>query len=80
MQKSLFSKDYECFLALLREARLKAGLTQEQLAERLKETQSLVSKCERGERRLDVIELRTWCGALGIRLPAFVKKLDSELG
>ncbi|MFB2839721.1 hypothetical protein [Floridanema evergladense] len=29
MKKSLFSEDYKCFLNLLREARERAGLTQE---------------------------------------------------
>lgn len=48
---------YHAFLLLLRKAREEAGLLQEQAADRLNRTQSYVSKCERGERRVDVIEL-----------------------
>ena len=42
---------------LLVEARLGRGLTQTEVARRLRVPQSFVSKYERGERRLDVIEL-----------------------
>lgn len=41
----------------LREARLRAGLTQEQAAKALGQPQNFVSKCETGERRMDPIEL-----------------------
>ena len=37
-------------------AREEAGLTQVELAARLGTTQSFISKCERGERRIDVVE------------------------
>jgi transcriptional regulator with XRE-family HTH domain len=50
--------DYRDFLAQLRAARLGAGLTQGQVASALGKPQSYVSKCESGERRVDVIELR----------------------
>ena len=80
MAKSVFSNEYQVFLKLLRAARLKAGLTQEDLAPRLGMTQSAISKCERGERRLDVVELRQWCDALGTRLDRFVRELDAALG
>lgn len=76
MEKSLHSTEYRLLLDMLREAREKAGLTQEDLAGKLSATQSFVSKCERGERRLDVIELRHWCDAIGTSLPAFLKKFD----
>ena len=49
--------DYRVFLARLREARERAGLTQVQVSKRLKVPQSFVSKCESGERRVDVVEL-----------------------
>jgi len=51
------SAAYRLFLARLREARRRAGLTQVQAAARLKKPQSYVSKCESGERRVDVVEL-----------------------
>lgn len=38
-------------------ARLEAGLSQAQVARRLRKDQSFVSKCESGERRVDVVEL-----------------------
>ncbi len=80
MEKSLFSKGYALFLSHLRDARKGASLTQEELARRLGETQSFISKCERGERRIDVVELRVFCKAMGISFTAFVKRLDSDLG
>lgn len=78
MEKSLFAQDYRLFLRQLRSARKRAGLTQEQLAIRLKETQSFVSKCERGERRIDVIELRSFCKAIGISFSEFTRALDGD--
>lgn len=79
MEKSLFSKGYALFLGHLRDARKRAGLTQEELARRLGETQSFISKCERGERRIDVVELRAFCKALGISFTGFIKRLDRRM-
>jgi transcriptional regulator with XRE-family HTH domain len=79
MEKSLFSREYAIFLALLRRARQDAGLTQEQLAERLDETQSWVSKCERGERRLDLVEARAFCAAFGTPFAEFVRDLEEAI-
>lgn len=67
------------FLQVLREAREKADLTQVQLAQKIGETQTFVSKCERGERRVDVVELRTFCQAIGLNLKQFVAMLDRAL-
>lgn len=79
MDKSIFSRDYEVFLRRLREARRRAGMSQVQLAERLGQTQPFVSKCERGERRLDLVEVRAFCLALGESFPAFVAAFDAEV-
>lgn len=76
MEKSLVSNEYPLFLEFLRKIRIDAGITQEQVAERLKATQSFVSKTERGERRLDIIELRLWCNALGYSLTQFTQNLE----
>lgn len=80
MEKSIYSQHYRLFLELLRAAREKAGLTQEEIASRLNTSQSFVSKCERGERRLDIVELRSWCDALGIPFRDFVGGFDRAAG
>lgn len=61
MQKSVYSTRYKRLLHALKNARVAAGLTQAEAAERLKKPQSFVSKCEAGERRIDVIELLEYC-------------------
>lgn len=79
MEKSIFSEDYALFLKHLRNTRNKARLTQQDLAELLGQTQSFISKVERGERRLDIVELRAFCKALGISFPLFVTQFDKLL-
>ncbi|WP_233886546.1 helix-turn-helix domain-containing protein [Paraburkholderia flagellata] len=56
-----------------------AGLARKQFATRLETTQTFISKCERGERRLDVVELCSWCEALGIPAGEFVAELEKKL-
>jgi len=80
LTKSLFSKEYAALLSLLRVAREQAGLSQAQVAKRLGQTQSFVSKCERGERRLDVVEARAFCMAIGVPFMVVMSKLDSAAG
>lgn len=79
MEKSIHSAGYAVFLKVLKRAREDAGLTQTQLAQRLGETQTFVSKCERGERRVDVVELRTFCQAFGVSLKQFVAVLERSM-
>lgn len=80
MEKSIHSVGYAVLLKVLREERERAGLTQVQLARKIRETQTFVSKCERGERRIDVIELRTFCRAFGLSLKQFVSALERAMG
>lgn len=78
----------------LRQVRKEAGLTQKQLAERLQPTSDLspeqaqlvqwqsqrfVFLCESGQRRIDVMELRTLCRALGIDYLELLHKLEPLL-
>jgi transcriptional regulator with XRE-family HTH domain len=78
-EKSNFSDDYAIFLATLRRFREDSGRTQTDVAAFLKRDQSVVSKCERGERRIDVIELRDYCRAIGMELRTFVEVLEREI-
>jgi len=64
--------------ALLREVRQEAGLRQIDLAKRLGQPQSFISKYESGERRLDLPELREVCKAIGVPLTEFVRKFEDS--
>jgi transcriptional regulator with XRE-family HTH domain len=77
--KTIHSPAYAVLLQLLREQREAAGLRQVDVAERLGVHQSYVSKIEAGERRIDVLELREMCLAVGGDLPTFVESLESKL-
>jgi len=77
MEKSTFTREYAALCKLLRETREKAGLTQVELAEKIGETQSYVSKVERGERRLDVVQLQAFCRAMKMTLSNFVAEFES---
>jgi transcriptional regulator with XRE-family HTH domain len=74
MSNSLYSTDYELLIRLLRELRLSLGITQAQMAARLGKTQAYVSKCERYERRIDVIELIHCCEALDVAPRHFIER------
>lgn len=77
MQKTLYTREYQHMLKVLREKRTLAGVSQAELARRLEWTQAEVSKCETGVRRLDVIELKRWLDALGGDIVAFVQDLSA---
>jgi transcriptional regulator with XRE-family HTH domain len=79
MEKSIYSDEYTKFLDHLKQTRKNVPITQEQLAKSLGQTQSFISKVERGERRLDLVELRAFCNALGVEFPSFVSQLDKIL-
>ena len=64
---------------LLRAVRQEAGMRQSDLAMVLGQPQSFVSKYESGERRLDVLELRQVCAAVGTTLAEFARRLDEAL-
>ena len=71
MSKSIFSIEYRVFRELLRDLRIRKGVTQAQLSTALDMAQSFVSKYEMGERRLDFIEVGCICEELGMSLEAF---------
>ena len=66
MAQSTHNPDYRLLLTVLKSARKRAGVSQVDLAERLGNTQTFVSKCERGERRIDAVELVEFAEALGV--------------
>lgn len=58
MAKSIHSKEYSFFVERLKNARLDSGLTQVEVAKKLKRPQSHISNVESGQQRVDVVELQ----------------------
>jgi len=58
MPKSIYTKEYKRVIERLKKARLEAGLKQIEVARKLGKPQSYISKIERGERRIDITELK----------------------
>lgn len=80
---TIYDQRYVKLIADLREVRKVKKITQEQLAAKLNKPQSYVAKIERLERRLDVIELVDWLGAIGVNLEHFLKSsglIEERLG
>jgi transcriptional regulator with XRE-family HTH domain len=63
---------YRQFLKQLRSAREGAGLLQVEVARRLRKPQSYVSKCESGERRVDVVELAAFAAVYRVPITYFL--------
>lgn len=74
----LHSDAYRYLLTLLKEARATADLTQTELSSQLGKPQSFVSKYERGERRLDVIEFLKVSHHLGADPYAILRKVEEQ--
>jgi len=78
IRRSLHSREYAQFLTVLKRVREDVGMTQGDLAAKIGQTQTYISKCERGQRRVDIIELRAFCKALGIDIDRFLRLLDAQ--
>jgi len=58
MPDSIYKKEYQTVIKRLKDARVESGLKQEEVANKLGKPQSYVSKIERGERRVDIAEIK----------------------
>ena len=65
MAKAQHAQRYRQLPGLLRKLREEAGMTQRDLAKKLRTTHVFVHKSEVGERRVDVCEFLDWCLACG---------------
>ncbi|MFC3652819.1 helix-turn-helix domain-containing protein [Dyella humi] len=77
--KSIDKREYEVVLTLLRAIRVKANLTQQALGEAMGRDQAFVSACEVGSRRLDPLQVHTWCAACGTTYQDFGRRVDEAL-
>jgi transcriptional regulator with XRE-family HTH domain len=73
--KSIHSARQAALCELLVAARKNAGLTQQDVAKRVKRPQSFVAKVEGGERRLDVVEFLTVAEAIDADPVRIIRRL-----
>jgi transcriptional regulator with XRE-family HTH domain len=78
VRKALYSREQERLVAMLRELRERSGLTQVEVAKRLRRPQSFVSRYESGQRRLDLIELEELCGLFDVGIVEFVRDFKTR--
>jgi len=65
MSKTIWTQEYAKFIKKLKQARLKAGLRQIEVAKKLKRPQSYISRVESGGYRLDIIEVKRFAKLYG---------------
>jgi transcriptional regulator with XRE-family HTH domain len=75
----VYRTEYQILLAHLRQARKAARLTQTEVAKRLGKTQGYVNKLETGERRMDVVQLRDFCAAIGVDFVEFMQHYNAAV-
>lgn len=78
MARTIRSPGHEALCQALIDARKTAGLTQADLAARLRCHQSFVARVESGQRRIDVVELVVLVRALGGDAEAVLRLVERE--
>ena len=79
MDKSIHTRQYRMLIGIIRSERESRKITQEQLASMLSVKQAIISKIENCERRLDLIELRQVCIALGVSMIELINKFEERI-
>ena len=79
MPRSTFTAPYREMLRLLKSARVAAGITQTDLAVRLAKPQSYVSKFERGERSIDLVEFLQIVRAIGSEPHRIIEQVNEAI-
>jgi transcriptional regulator with XRE-family HTH domain len=79
LEKTIHTPASAAFVRRLISLREAAGMTQRDLAKRLKRAPSVVARIETGERRLDVIEFIGLCRALGQKPDKLFRGLVQDL-
>lgn len=79
MDRSPYTAERELIRSTLKRLREESGMSQGELARRLDVPQSLVSRFENGDRKLDLQELREVCQAIGVPLKELVGRFERAL-
>ena len=73
MQKSIFTEEHKKIQKKMKLARIEAEMTQKDVADKLNIQQSLISRIESGQRRVDIVELKRFAKLYGKSIDFFTK-------
>ena len=73
MIKTIYSKEHRILVERLKKARRERGLDQNAVARFLGVTQSYISKIESGQRRIDIVQLKTFAKIYRKKIDFFIK-------
>lgn len=73
MPNTIHTGEYKEIIERLKEARIEAGLSQKEVADKLKKSQSYISKIEAGEQRIDILEMKKFADLYKRPLNYFMK-------
>ncbi len=79
MSRTLRSSRQKKLIALIIAERKAAGLTQAEVAKKLRRYQSIVANIESGERRIDVVEFLDLADAIGFDAGKLIENLRTGL-
>ncbi|MHC4881347.1 MAG: helix-turn-helix domain-containing protein [Planctomycetota bacterium] len=74
LKKTIYSGQYKTIIQNLKEARVKQGLTQLEVAKHFGVGQSFISKIESGQYRLDILQLQEFAKLYKKPLTSFLKE------
>lgn len=81
MRTEIYSEEHQKLRKILRRERLAAGLRQSDLAERTGRSQAYISKFEKGDLRLDVVDFVRICTVIGCGVvDVLAETFDDEAG
>ena len=76
MEKTIYSPSYRALIGRLRATRIERGLRQAQVAKMLSVSRQWLGHVETCQIRIDVLQLTSWCQALGLNAPDLVRMLE----
>ena len=74
MSIEFFAEEHEKFQSVLRGLRAESKVSQADVARSMGVSQQTAARFESGERRMDLVEIRHWCLAIGVPVEEVVRR------